>query len=91
MARLRRADGAGSLGEKVRNTRLRFDLSLQPGLIVARQPADKLVDFFPGPVLPCRLLDVHWIHLGERRPENAMFRHGAVSHTGLTRIFTQNK
>jgi len=37
MARLRRADGAGSLGENVRNTLLRFDLPLQPGLIVARQ------------------------------------------------------
>src|SRR3546814_811117 len=52
-----------SLGKECLKVAFFLYLLLQHCLAIARQPADDLINFFPGSVLALRFLDIQRIHL----------------------------
>src|SRR5690606_10635119 len=60
------------LGKKCLEVTLLFYLLLQPCLVIASQPADDLVDFVSGTILPLRFLDIQRIHFREFNRRDAI-------------------
>src|ERR1041384_7440353 len=65
----------GRLGEKRLKIVMLAELLLQPFLVIARQPADDVVDLVFGAILALRLLHIERIDFGEFHGENPMLRH----------------
>src|SRR5690606_40207353 len=74
------------LGEKSLEVAVLPDLLLQAGLAVAGQPADDLVNLFPGAILSFRFLNIQRVDLGERCRENSMPGHPDSSNVDVTRV-----